>query len=152
MDLIVVVIICRWFGPHAAHGTVYVPILSGMTTVPSCLQGWQGVMDFTKSFWAFRAVENLAQIKFSFIIQNIRSAQDQLEGDSQELVNQLSTDYVAGKVTFEEVTQKIVANAEKARTTFVNLFYQLLFTYSDGWINTWSDGRFTSKNAGMRSS
>eukprot|EP01038_Epipyxis_sp_PR26KG_P004851 gene4851-6799_t len=84
-----------WFGPSAAHYTSFVPILAGMLRAPDCLEwGWPGVYNLTTSYWAHRSVLNLAQVKFSFMINDIQTAQNKLESDSIKLVNDLTDSFV----------------------------------------------------------
>jgi len=77
-----------WFGPHAAHGTVFVPIPSGAGDVPPPYRiGRQSILDRRSAFWAFRFVENLANLKFSHAIQDIQAAQAPLEKQGDLLVD-----------------------------------------------------------------
>lgn len=84
-----------WFGPAAAHATVYVPVLAGMQSAPDTLQyGWQGVYNTSTSYWANRRVLNIAQTKFSYMIEHIRQVQNALESASVQLIGE-----VAAKLT-----------------------------------------------------
>jgi dipeptidase len=146
-----------WFGPHAAHGTVYVPLMAGMLTSPDCLAyGWQGVYNLTTSYWAHRVVENLAQIKFNYIIEDIRQLQNSLESDSQTLIDTLSKKYANSELSQDElfkITKVLSANAQRAVISFIELFHSILFKYADGNINAWNKdtGIFTSYSTGYPS-
>jgi len=147
-----------WFGPHSATATAYVPIVMGMTRVPECLSsGWQGVFNLTQSFWVHRVVENLAQIKFSYMIQDIRDLQSSLESASQALVDSvtasvsLSSSTLRGgniRAAFDDYDTIFGNNAQKARDSFAQLANDLLFKYADGYINRWVGNKFTSTSAG----
>ena len=77
-------------------GTSYVPLMAGMKTSPDCLlYGWQGMYNLSTSFWAHRVVINVAQIKFSYMIEDIRAAQSELEGASQQLVDEISEKFAS---------------------------------------------------------
>ena len=68
-----------WFGPHAAHGTCYVPFPCGMPSLPHRYTiGWQAVKD-QSALWAFRFVENLAQMRFNPMMQDIKATQQHFE-------------------------------------------------------------------------
>ena len=144
-----------WFGPHSATATAYVPIVMGMTRVPECLSsGWQGVFNLTQSFWVHRVVENLAQIKFSYMIQDIRDLQSSLESASQSLVDSVSAlvsqsaTTLRGGRTAVDYDTIFADNAQKARDSFSQLANDLLFKYADGYINRWVGNKFTSTSAG----
>ena len=78
-----------WFGPHAAHTGVYTPFPCGMDAIPPAYT-WEAAgtgpewaaYDRTKALWAHRAVFNLAQLRFSHAIEEIRATGDSLEANS----------------------------------------------------------------------
>ena len=159
-------------------GTSFVPIMPGsvLTSPPSLSHVYQGVMDKTTNFWAYRMVRqmfsivllffiicsfdvprhqvlNLAQVKFNYMIADIQETQISLESESQELVNIISAKYadadLSSNATQEEITDLLTRNAVKARDAFLELFDNLMFKYADGWINSWSSSGFSSKNIGL---
>lgn len=132
-----------WFGPAAAHATNYVPVLSSMDVVPDCLKwGWQGVYNMSSSYWVHRVTLNVAQIKFNYMIEDIRSLQNKLETESLQLLEEIN------ESKHDSASNAIVENAEKGRKEFSELIDYLLFTYADGYINYWTDGFFRSKSVG----
>ena len=144
-----------WFGPGAAHGTAYVPLLAGMLSAPDNLQyGWQGVYNLSTSFWAHRQVLNLAQAKFSFMVEDIRGVQQALESRSQQLVDDISRMHLSpsadiSPAELQRITDLLAANSRAARDAFGLLFHALVYTYADGWINSWASGSFTAHSAGI---
>ena len=145
-----------WFGPAAAHGTVYVPVLAGMQSAPDTLgYGWQGVYNTSTAFWANRRVLNLAQVKFGYMIAQIRQVQNALESASAQLVTDLSAKYNSQSTdasvqqdmssTLESVFS---ANAWRATFEMNRLFHFLVFTYADGELNYWDSAGFHSSNLG----
>ena len=145
-----------WFGSGAAHTTVYVPVLVGMSESPTCLsKGWQGVYDPSSAFWANRRVLNAAQLKFQYMIKDIGVAQQRLETASFDLVARISSSYVDSSRdrsidtrSFEEIERVLNENTHAAVQAYHQLFDYLLFTYADGFINFWDDGTFHSVAAG----
>ncbi|KAJ1441029.1 peptidase family C69-domain-containing protein [Ochromonadaceae sp. CCMP2298] len=162
-----------WFGAAAAHGTAYIPVLAGMTRSPAVLQGWQGVYDTSTAFWANRRVLNTAQVKFSYMLQNVRQVQGALEGASVALTQHveefvktaqrqvqwgLSASAVpdayalsASALTaaqLEAVTLLFEENAVQNVLGMNQLFHFLQFTYADGDANYWSESGFHSSSLG----
>ena len=137
-----------WFGAAAAHSTIYVPIMAGALSVPSCFNGWQGVYDLSTSYWASRVLLNVAQIKFDYMIQDIRALQSSLESESQRLVDELSSTY-KGEESMKYITERLSANAMIAPTASVELMHSLLFKYADGYMNTWTKTGFHSFSLGL---
>jgi dipeptidase len=91
-----------WWGPHAAHATCYAPLPIGLASSAggsNPLQlphrytiGYQSVKD-DSALWAFRFVENLAQIRFSSMMVDIRAAQSKWE--TRALAVQAASDAAA---------------------------------------------------------
>lgn len=134
-----------WFGPAAAHATNYVPVLSSMDVVPDCLKwGWQGVYNMSSTYWVQRVILNVAQIKFNYMIEDIRSLQTKLENESLQLLEDINS----GKYIGSAISDEMVKNAEKARVEFTELINYLLYTYADGYLNYWKDGLFHSQSVG----
>lgn len=146
-----------WFGPAAAHSTIYVPVLAGMQSAPDTLQyGWQGVYNTSTAYWANRRVLNIAQTKFSYMIELIRQVQNTLEAASVQLIGdvtaKLSTPVrrsssVDSKLlsVFEEI---FAANALKATLEMNKLFNFLLFSYPDGYLSYWDESGFHASSLG----
>jgi len=163
-----------WFGPHAAHGTVYVPLVLAMEDTPDCLSWtYQGVYNMSNSFWAFRNVLNLAQIKFSYIIQDIQQAQFALESASVQLIGALTGAYSSpGGMDIDidtrmpqeysqrsseftslsegqYITLMLTLNAEAARDRFITLLHELMFKYGDGYVSSWDGGEGSGSGTGI---
>lgn len=139
-----------WFGPHAAHYAVYVPIMiSLLVSPPSLSSAYQGHYDENTNFWASRNLALLAQAKFSFMIQDIRALQTSLETESESLVAQIDS---KADLTDIEITSLLAANADRARTSMLLLAKTLNFKYADGYKNVLSKvagkTKFVSTSAG----
>ena len=80
-----------WFGPHAAHGTCFVPVFAGCEAAPSALNvGNASTIDRGSAWWAHRFAHNLAQLKFKHAIEDVRAAQEKWESAGFALVDELS--------------------------------------------------------------
>jgi dipeptidase len=140
-----------WFGPHTTTATSYVPIMAGMLISPECLSIiYQGVMNMSSSFWAHRLVANTMQIKYSYMIVDVRNVQKDMEGKSQDLVNLISKKYSSNSTLLSnndlnEITNLLTNNAKDNQKSFIDLFYALFFKYSDGYINSWSNSGTNNK-------
>jgi dipeptidase len=65
-----------WFGEDAPHSTLYMPIYAGTTEVPKPYTvGKRHVFDRESAWWAWNFVSNWADLKFSYMIEDIREAQ-----------------------------------------------------------------------------
>lgn len=130
-----------WFGPAAAHATVYTPVLSSMTMSPPSLRNaFQGVYDLSQAFWTYRNLLTIAQVKFQYIIEDMRTMQQGLEADSMKLVASISNAQVG--------QEQLLANAIHVKDTAHSLLHYLFFTYADGDRNFWADGSFHSQSVG----
>jgi len=125
-----------WYGPYNADGTVFFPVPQPLTSVPSpYLNMDPKKMDRSSMYWAHKYVFNLAKIKYSYAMQDIRAVQHQLERAGAKLVASLDADYDNGVLTQLDLNSKIDAFAKDVLNEFWKLPDRILFKYADGWLN-----------------
>jgi len=70
-----------WFGEDSPQSTCYVPIYCQVTEVPeSFSSGSRLVFDKDYAWWAFNFVSNWADLKYSYMIEDIKEVQEEIEG------------------------------------------------------------------------
>lgn len=135
-----------WFGPDAPHGTIYMPIYCGVTSVPQSLQIMDRY-DFTRdsAWWAFDFVQNWANLAWSYMIVDIRAHQAKHENEFlamqpaiEAAAVQLYATDPALAVTFltnytADVVNRTVANQWAFADTMVT-------KYNDGYVNNSTRG------------
>jgi len=130
-----------WWGPDAPHTTVYVPFYAGITEVPeSYSTGDLGHFSRNSAWWAFDFVSNWADLKFSYMIQDIRDEQRRLEDKSFSEQSMVETTAVSmyeaePDSAREYLTEHCVSNAEDTVAQWWNLADYLITKYHDGYIN-----------------
>ena len=129
-----------WFGPHAAHGTAYVPMASGGLAVPEPYRrGHQAVMDRQSAFWAHRVVENIANLRFSAMYPHLRNASSVLEAKGDAVRAAAYAAY--GRVRdAHELTRALNAHALSVVSEWWQLQDALLVMYADGYLTTAAAG------------
>jgi dipeptidase len=71
-----------WFGEDTPHSTCYIPFYCQVTEVPESFSvGRRDIFDKNFAWWAFNFVSNWADLKYSYMIEDIKAAQKELEGD-----------------------------------------------------------------------
>jgi dipeptidase len=130
-----------WFGPDAPHGTVYMPIYCGVTSLPESLQIMDRY-DFTRdsAWWAFDFVQNWANLAWSYMVVDIREHQSKYEGLSfamqpaiESAALQLYNTDPALAVTFlTNYTADVVNRTVAATWEFADF---LVTKYNDGYVN-----------------
>ncbi|MDD5635493.1 MAG: C69 family dipeptidase, partial [Atribacterota bacterium] len=73
-----------WFAYDAPHSSCYFPIYAGITELPeSFAKGMRGgsydVFSRESAWWAFNFVSNWADLKYSYMIEDIKAVRDPLE-------------------------------------------------------------------------
>jgi dipeptidase len=71
-----------WFGVDDANMTVYLPMYMGMNAIPeNFAQGNGNMLEFSwnSAFWVFNWVANQAYYRYSYMIEDIRKVQTELE-------------------------------------------------------------------------
>merc|ERR1712232_621045 len=79
-----------WFGPHASATTVFLPLAAKATSVPHPYTiANPDVLSRMSAYWAHRYVFNIAKLKYSYAMQDVRALQRQLESAGVCLVESL---------------------------------------------------------------
>lgn len=128
-----------WFGPHAAHGTAYVPFFSGMTSAPEPYRhGRQGILNRTSAYWAHRYVANLCCLNFNLMIQDLRKEQQSVESRGLELQKTVWNTF--GKPGKDESWLTTVATQLATDTVarWWSLTDSLMLKFADGFITTFN--------------
>ena len=69
-----------WFGPDQPMSTVITPFYVGIDSIPkSYYTGLSNKFDQKSAWWAFNFVANWAGLKYSYIIEDIKQKQNELE-------------------------------------------------------------------------
>ena len=124
-----------WFGPASALATIFTPFVVGMTDVPESFRsGHQLVFDRTSAFWGACALHNIANLKWSYMIEDIQRLQNDLENDSVLLMTTLQEEDPS------TVERSLLDNAAKVVDALWTLQDQLLFKYASGFVNEPPDG------------
>jgi dipeptidase len=128
-----------WFGPDAPHGTIYMPIYCGVTSLPECLM-INDRRDFSRdsAWWAFDFVQNWANLAWSFMIVDIREHQQKHESEFfamqpaiESAAVQLHDVDPALAVTFlTNYTADVVNRTVEAQWEFADM---LVAKYNDGY-------------------
>jgi hypothetical protein len=101
-----------------------------MTDIPESFRsGHQLKFDRTSAFWAACILHNIANLKWSYMIEDIKKVQMELESDSIALLRDLQD---VDASTVERVLQD---NAAKIIDALWTLQDQLLFKYASGFVN-----------------
>lgn len=145
-----------WFGVDDANMTVYVPMYIGMNSIPENFAVGNGnLLEFSwnSAFWVFNWVANQAYHRYSFMIEDIRKKQQQLESQFAAFgpaVDQTArTMYDKDPALARQFLTEYSHN--QARTTFETwkkLGEFLMVKYLDGNLHEENDGQFLRNEHG----
>ncbi len=130
-----------WFGFDQPSSTCFVPFYAGGAGLPHSYEyGSTAKFDKDFAFWIFNAVANLACLKYSYMIEDIKKKQQELEGIFIEMQGEIKERALE---LFKQDPQKasgyLAGRSECMADTVLaewwELFYTLLHKYSDGYIN-----------------
>ena len=129
-----------WYGLDDTFTTVYVPLWAGVTRVPEAFAvGRLDRFSWDSAWWVFNFVANLANMKYSYMIQDIQAVQSELEGRFLAMQPTIESAAVelAGTdpdLMYEFLTQYSVGQGEEVVRRWRELGEQLLTTYNDGYV------------------
>ncbi len=129
-----------WFGMDDTYTTVWFPVYAAVTDVPeNYRKGLGSLSHFTweSAFWVFNAVANFAYPRYNFVIDDIRTVQNQLEG--QFLLRQKEVEEKAAKLLSSSraeclmfLTNYTKESGKTVYNTWKKLSEDLLLRYVDG--------------------
>lgn len=129
-----------WFGMDDTYTTVWFPVYAAITDVPeNYRKGLGSLSHFTweSAFWVFNAVANFAYPRYNVVIDDIKTVQNQLEG--QFLLRQKEVEEKAAKLLASSraeclmfLTNYTKESGKTVYTTWKKLSEDLLLRYMDG--------------------
>ena len=126
-----------WVAMHAAHTSVYVPFVVGMNKLPIGYQtaAVNKVGRGVSAWQASRFVFNVAQLKFKYMIKDIRNLQKVLENSSEILQQRIDRLYVNNDANLSKITSMYIQNAKTCVEQWWDLSDNLILYYADGYCN-----------------
>jgi len=124
-----------WFGPSSPLATVFTPFVVGISDVPvSFRSGHQSVFSRESAFWAACYAHNIANLKWSYMIEDITKRQNELEAESVDMVATIEQEY-RQHGNSDLVEEAYLKNAEKIVAALWSLSDELMFKFADGFVN-----------------
>ncbi|MBB6480519.1 C69 family dipeptidase [Spirochaeta isovalerica] len=150
----------NWFGVDDTYMTVYLPVYSGVSSVPSCLREENNhpteVSD-NSAYWLFNMVSNFSALRYKAMIIDIRKVQRELEDlfkDRQKMMEEEAERMVGEENS--DIADFLTARSEEMGNIMMNrwleLFHFLLIKHKDGEMRTEHNGVFDTVARGMASS
>ena len=146
-----------WFGVDDADMAVFTPVYCSVTASPECYRVGNGDMmnfSWTSAFWIHNWVANMAYGKYSYMIQDIRKVQQELENSYREAIPAIDkaaaelyqTDPVEAK---RFLTWFSTTTADAATDRWKKLGEYLLVKYMDGNVKKEENGQFKQNGYGL---
>ncbi|MCD7933355.1 MAG: C69 family dipeptidase [Tannerellaceae bacterium] len=146
-----------WFGVDDADMAVFCPLYSSITASPECYRVGNGDMltfSWTSAFWIHNWVANMAYHKYSFMIEDIRKVQQELENSYQQAIPAIDK---AALELYEKdpaearkfLTWYSTTTADQATERWKKLGEYLLVKYIDGNVKKEENGTFKRNAYGM---
>jgi len=129
-----------WYGLDDTSTSVYVPLYVGITRLPtSFTAGRLDRFSWDSAWWVFNFVANIANLKYTYMIQDIQAVQGELEDRFfalQPVVEQTAQGLAQSDPALlaEYLSQYSVGQAEEVVRRWRELGEQLLTTYNDGYV------------------
>jgi dipeptidase len=129
-----------WWGVDDASGTVYMPMFTSITSIPSNFAVGNGAMmewSETSGFWIFNQVQNFTYTRYNIIHPDVEAMQSQLETSFIESISMIDKEAIA---LYENEPSKAVgylteisdAAAIETFNTWKDLYAYLFVKYIDG--------------------
>ncbi len=130
-----------WFGLDQPSTCVYMPIYAGTQSLPKSLAVYdRAKFNKDSTYWAFNFVANWANLKYSYMIKDIRAKQSELENGFFKSAPQAEKDFMreyngGGKEkAVKALTAYVNESVNKVHTEWWNLAWDLVGKYADGYV------------------
>lgn len=130
-----------WYSPDDTYTNCYAPFYPAINSVPDAYaHGDQGKFSWDSAWWAFNFVSNYINLKYSYMIKDVKPVQQKLEKEMQARQDSVEKAALALlKTNKEQAVADLTNYCSKTATGVVNSWRelgQLLITkYIDGYIN-----------------
>ena len=135
-----------WFGPDAPHTTAYVPFYSGITDISDAYDtGSHDEFDPSIAFWVHSFAGNWANLKFSYIIEDIKAMQKKTEDTLVQMQPAIEEAAVAlyeqdPDLAIQFLTDYCKDTAQRVVSDWWNFDMSLIVKYNDGYVDGKSVG------------
>ncbi len=145
-----------WFGVDDADASVYVPMYAGIQSAPyEFAEGNGDMLEFSwdAAFWVFNWVSNMSYSRYSYMIEDIRKVQKELEDKFEQLQpaidNTATTLYEQDPRLAKQFLTEYSHNQSKITVDqWQKLGQFLMIKYLDGNIHPEKDGEFLKNKHG----
>ncbi len=146
-----------WFAVDDADMAVFTPVYCSVQAAPECYRVGNGdllTFSWTSAFWIHNWVANMAYHKYSFMIQDIRKVQQELENSYKEVlpaIDKAASDLYAKdpKEAARFLTWFSTTTSDAATARWKKLGEYLLVKYIDGNVKKEENGQFKRSPYGM---
>lgn len=146
-----------WFGVDDADMTLFNPVYCCALEAPSCYRVGNGDLynfSWTSAFWIHNWVANMAYHKYSFMIEDIRKVQNEIEGGYEKHLNLVEEKAAAlynknPKEAIAFLTQFSCSNADQVTARWKQLGEYLMVKYMDGNVKKEEYGLFKRNPYGL---
>jgi len=123
-----------WLGPHAAHGTCFIPFSIGVNALPdSIVKGRMDKLDRASAFWTFRYIHSLTRLRYSDLSRIVAKAQATWETKALELQKEIENEFAKGSTySVDALTNKYFKHTSDVLKAWWELADEMVFAYSDG--------------------
>lgn len=149
-----------WFGVDDAATAVFTPMYGSIKETPECFRVGNGDMmtfSWTSAFWIHNWVANMAYSKYSFMIEDIKPVQKELElgfEAMQPSIDKAAADMYAKnpEEAVKFLTWYSTTEANRSTARWKQLGEYLVVKYIDGNVKKEVNGKFMQNGYGLSSS
>jgi len=143
-----------WYSVDGTYSNCYMPLYMGMTSVPKEFTiGSVTEFNWDSPFWVFNLVANYAYGMYSYIIEDIKKVQVELETEALAITPYIDKTALEMMKNDKDLAHTFLTNysistAEKTVQRWKELGYQIFAKYNDRYVNDGKNGGRKPKTVG----